>query len=434
MRILLANPKGVFGNHGDDGLMDVALTRLGGIWPEATFQIVAHAPGDLVARYPHVEAIPQESFRAWNDIQHQRFLGRLHRYMPDALSRRVLALEGAIRHIQPALAQSILEAKSRLGRAATQSMRNYEEALSRANLVVVSGGGHFLKGHESHGVRLLQVLAAARARRTPTVMLSQGILPIEHPDLGARMKIVLPRVGLITLREGRDAVPFLEACGARGNFVVTGDDLIEFAYKARPTLPGTGIGVSLRMARYSEIDAAGLAAIRTTLLQAAQRHRAALLPVPISLIQGESDVVTIRQLLAGTEAAEGGVDVDSPVKAVQQVGRCRIVVAGSYHAGVFALSQGIPVVGLAKSAYYRHKFSGLADQFGTGCQVVLMDEPRFPEVLSRAIDTGWQSAEQVRFPLLAAAARQIKACHAAYQRVGEFVTSSAAATPASHGV
>ena len=30
----------------------------------------------------------------------------------------------------------------------------------------------------------------------------------------------------------------------------------------------------------------------------------------------------------------------------------RLVITGSYHAGVFALAQGVPVLALAKSAYY----------------------------------------------------------------------------------
>ena len=35
-----------------------------------------------------------------------------------------------------------------------------------------------------------------------------------------------------------------------------------------------------------------------------------------------------------------------------------VEVTGSYHAGVFALAQGIPVVGLLQSAYYEQKFIG----------------------------------------------------------------------------
>jgi colanic acid/amylovoran biosynthesis protein len=418
MRILLANQIGAFGNHGDDGLMDVALTRLRRAWPDTVFQIVAYAPAELVARYPDAQPIPLESFRAWRDFHHRTFIGRLHRYMPATVSRRVLALERVIQRSRPA----------------AEDMRQFHEALLGADLVLVTGGGHFMKGHETHGIRLLQVLRAARANGTPTAMVSQGILPIEHPELSALMKAVLPTVGLITLREGRDAIPFLEACGARDNFVVTGDDLIELAHRARVTELGTGIGVCLRVAVYSEVDPPALAAVRAALLRAARRYGASLYPVPISSIPGESDVVTMQKLLAGTDAADGGHDIDTPLKAIRQVGRCRLVVAGSYHAGVFALSQGIPVVGLARSAYYVHKFNGLADQFGTGCQVVLMDDPRFPEALVAAIEAAWRSAQRVRRPLLEAAARQIEAAHTAYKRVYELVRSSSGAPAAAPAV
>jgi polysaccharide pyruvyl transferase WcaK-like protein len=57
------------------------------------------------------------------------------------------------------------------------------------------------------------------------------------------------------------------------------------------------------------------------------------------------------------------------------VSRCRVVVTGSYHAGVFALAQGIPVVATAASRYYHDKFSGLADLFGGGGDIVDVGSP-----------------------------------------------------------
>ena len=70
---------------------------------------------------------------------------------------------------------------------------------------------------------------------------------------------------------------------------------------------------------------------------------------------------------------------------IRQIQRCRLVVTGSYHAGVFALASGIPVVGLAKSSYYRDKFLGLADMFAVGCETVTLDESDCPTSLRDAI-------------------------------------------------
>jgi colanic acid/amylovoran biosynthesis protein len=93
------------------------------------------------------------------------------------------------------------------------------------------------------------------------------------------------------------------------------------------------------------------------------------------------------------------------------------VVTGSYHAGVFALAQGIPVVAFAASDYYRDKFLGLADQFGAGCRVLGTHEPEFASQLDRTIEEIWKQAPALRPVLLNAAEAQIKAARAAYQQL-----------------
>jgi polysaccharide pyruvyl transferase WcaK-like protein len=116
-----------------------------------------------------------------------------------------------------------------------------------------------------------------------------------------------------------------------------------------------------------------------------------------------------------------GYDADTPLKVINQIRRCRVIVTGSYHAGVFALSMGVPVVGVAKSQYYIDKFLGLADQFGVGCHVVFFRSSGYQEDLAHAIQRAWGSAEQTRPQLLAAAARQVQLSRAAYRRAFELV-------------
>ena len=115
--------------------------------------------------------------------------------------------------------------------------------------------------------------------------------------------------------------------------------------------------------------------------------------------------------------SDGGITLDTPLKVIQQVGRCRIVVTGAYHAAVFAMSQGIPVVGLSASEDYTAKFLGLEDQFGLGCETVPLDEPEASERLAAALERTWPLAEQVRFPMQEAARRQIALSLSAYERV-----------------
>jgi polysaccharide pyruvyl transferase WcaK-like protein len=119
------------------------------------------------------------------------------------------------------------------------------------------------------------------------------------------------------------------------------------------------------------------------------------------------------------------LQLDTPLKVTTQVGRCRVVVTGAYHAAVFALAQGIPAVCLAGSSDYLCKFLGLQDEFGDGCEIIHLGEPDMIEKLDAAMERAWGSAEALRLPLQRAAVRQIESSWRAYRRVEQLVESRA---------
>ena len=87
------------------------------------------------------------------------------------------------------------------------------------------------------------------------------------------------------------------------------------------------------------------------------------------------------------------------------------------------MAQGIPVICLAKSEYYKDKFLGLAEQFGDGCKVILLDDADFRNKMAQAIENAWSSAERVRPVLLDAARRQIETGKSCYARLRDVVGS-----------
>jgi colanic acid/amylovoran biosynthesis protein len=105
--------------------------------------------------------------------------------------------------------------------------------------------------------------------------------------------------------------------------------------------------------------------------------------------------------------------------------RCRVVVVGSYHAAVFALSMGIPAVMIAAREHYAQKLHGLAHQFGVGCQVELASHPELAMRLQAAIESAWTCAPGTRVTLLAAARNQVVASEAAYERLFELMEARA---------
>ena len=59
--------------------------------------------------------------------------------------------------------------------------------------------------------------------------------------------------------------------------------------------------------------------------------------------------------------------------------------------------------------------------FGTGCEVIYLDDKMFRDKLSSAIENAWQTADSVRPQLLDAAVRQIQSGHEAYEKIFNLV-------------
>jgi polysaccharide pyruvyl transferase WcaK-like protein len=407
-------------NIGDIAMLQVTVSRLRALWPLAEIRVFTSAPDRLAAYCPSAVAVPTDGRRAWfND----RYLfGPLDRLVPKRGRARLLARARAIRRRHPRLAEALLRCGLRIKGRNPASVSDFLRELRSADLLVVSGGGSITDAFGVHALNLLEVLAIVHGRGTPTALFGQGLGPADDPRLRQQMAAVLPSARLLALREDVTGQQFI---GGRmpGRVLTTGDDAIELAYSARRSDLGNAIGVNLRIADYSEIEDGMIAPVGTTLVAAARKYRVALVPVPIAMDRDTSDVDSVVRLLGESfESAEGARDLRTPLQVIEQVGRCRVLVTGSYHAAVFALSQGIPAICLAGSAYYRAKFQGLAAQFATGCEVVHLDNPDLAVTLPRAIDRAWDEASTVRPTLLDAAVRQIALSHSAYRRLYEELT------------
>jgi colanic acid/amylovoran biosynthesis protein len=375
VRIVIESSAYRLRNIGDVAMIQVALRRVRSFWPDAA--ITMHCLDAAALRQLDCAASALDPFGA-----------RVWSAFPRALRR--LAVPFAA---------------------------DYLDAVSHADLVLVAGAGSLNDSFRRHALRVLDMLELAVESGAVTALAGQGLGPMTDRRLRARAAEVLPRAGFIALREGVAGLPLLASMGVPSDIVtVTGDDAIAPAFAARPDAPGSSIGVNLRVAPYSGVGADLVRHIGAIVREAADRYDAPLVPLPISRIHPYADADTIRAM-TGVDSG----DVSTLAGLLSLLRECRIVIAGSYHAAVLALSMGIPAVTIAQSGYYVDKFRGLAAQFGPACRLELASHPDFPARLRAAIVEAWASAATVREPLLESAARQIASGEAAYRRIFELV-------------
>ena len=404
MRILLEPGTYTLENVGDVAMLQVAVRRLQRQWPGAAIRVVTEAPERLADVCPGTEAIVT---RKVTDVRKRRAGSAASRLLSLRVWKRWVGGKQNTRFSKPdAIA----------------------ELLRRTDLLVVSGMGAINDSFSARALRLLDTVEMAVDRRVPVAFFGQGIGPIRDPAFRERVARALRRVDLLALRERLAGPRLLDEIGVPRNIVrVTGDDAIELAYDARPQSIGAALGINVRVAEYAGVDDTIVNAVRDVLRATLERVHARVLPVPISHRHGGLDAKTNRALLRDIEPdSDGGATLLTSRDVIGQVGHCRVVVTGSYHAGVFALAQGVPVVALVNSTYYADKFRGLADMFGGGCEIVTLRDDSFRSALSDAITRAWASVDHIRASLLTAAARQVHLGHDAYRELDALVAQTAA--------
>jgi polysaccharide pyruvyl transferase WcaK-like protein len=399
-------------NVGDVSMLQVCLRRLRELWPEVVPQVLTSQPEALWRACPDAVPLAAAGRYVWF---------REPGAPPRAVSGARLRLAGAAARLRsrlPRLARPLLRAERALAGLRRGPAGELLDALLAADLVLVAGRGGLSDAFRDDALAVLGLLELAADLGIPTAMVGQGVGPATDPVLVARARQVLPRLGLIAVRERLFAPALLERLGVDGDrVVVTGDDAVEPALAAwRDGAPGDRLGVSLRFSSYYDIDGQDAGRLSEALERARREMGARFVPLPISHNAHEADIDAI--------AAITGVDGRAPwlEETIRGAGSCRAVVSATYHAAVFALSQGVPSVGLARSAYQEWKLRGLADQFGAGCSVLSLQDPDFAERLIEELLRAWGEAPSLREPLLEAARRQVETGRLAYRGLPGLLT------------
>jgi polysaccharide pyruvyl transferase WcaK-like protein len=399
VRILVDHSGYALLNVGDVAMLQACVRRLKDKWPDADIQVITESPERLEQYCPGATAVAQT------------VVGRRG---ASALSMSAqLALEQMWKTAIPLLVRS----RSRLADDDVCSAQpRLPEAIRTADIVVSSGGGFVNDVFWWHGAGVLSVLALAQRLGKPTAMFGQGIGPLHHPVLSQLVKRIMPRLNVIGLREGVVSGPLLKSHRVDHDRIsVTGDDALYLATAATRPPTGTSIGVNVRVAAYSGVDASVADRLVSVASEAARRHRSTVSALPVSRYEAHSDLQILRTGIGAELPDREFDDIRTPEELAERAAQCRVVVTGSYHAAVFGLASGVPAVCITNSRYYDGKFEGLAAQFPGGCYL-LRPGRNFERELSTLIDVAWERTEAGRDELHSLALAQVAKADMLYER------------------
>lgn len=418
-------------NLGDLAMLQVAICRLQAALPSAELRVFTQDAAALEEHCPGTLPLSDDARREW--YAERFFLGSVHSLLPSAASRKLARTQHGMRRRYPRLMRSAMRLRAQTNVALWRSVSSFLEVMERASMVVVAGQHTIADAFYSRARNLLDTLETAILNGIPTVMLGQAIGPLTNPDLVARARNVLPAVGLIAVREPNIAPPILRALGVSDSrIILTGDDAVAPAFAAHRNALREALGVNVRATPVAGVDVSVVDRVGPVLRDFAAAHGVSLVPLPSAYHGLANDDLTLGRLLASESVVPSGEWTPRTVPAlISQVGRCRIVVAGAYHVAVFALAQGIPVVALAQSPYYKTKYDGLESLFGSGCETISLDDVALDVHLREAIERAWERADELRPPLLEAAERQVRWGEEAFVRAMSLVDPTTARPRAS---
>lgn len=430
-RILL--DQGIFDmrNLGQNALLQAAVERIKKIWPDASIGVTTVAPQILNMFFPDVIPVSPNGKHAWY-ITRSRY-DRIRRYIPRSVLRLILEVREEFWHRWPGFHFGSITSKIKSLFHSTASKNaslppveapsiaqpDYASVVSGADIFIATGSQYMCDHARGTALQVLDRLDASIRCGIPTAMVGQGMGPIEDAELITRAKEILPLVDLFLVRERLEAPALLASLGVDpAKVFVTGDDAVELAYNARASALGRGIGISMRCMPSTKITDGDIPLINKALVQAAQKHNAELVGLPISLSIHERDDLCTKQLMNGYRRTwMSRKNFQTPLEFIKNIQRCRLVIAGTFHGALLSLAQGVPVICVVRSELYANKFYGMADLFSPGCEILFLDDKQFSQKFISSVDSTWQAAEELRKNLLDKAAQQIEWGNLAYQRL-----------------
>ncbi|WOP19684.1 polysaccharide pyruvyl transferase family protein [Raineyella sp. LH-20] len=286
------------------------------------------------------------------------------------------------------------------------SSKLWADAIRSAKGLVLAGSGAICDDYAVHGVFGWSLAVEyARAQGVPILFIGEGIGPLADDrvrQVAARMLCAAERVGV---RSCSSATCAEEVGVPAAKLVVTPDWAIPLKPSPEVRLAALNhvnalsggkpfVGVSFHRRGYgSGRRLKELAVFLDDVSRCADASGATVIFVPNMTGHGYSDDRKTADLLLRrcTPATRKNVQVwrhrGNPqlVRAALGLGMCLFTTR--YHPMVFALSEGVPVIGLSYDEYYDAKLEGISSLFGVNDAVFRVDRLPMAETLLKAAAT-----------------------------------------------
>lgn len=284
---------------------------------------------------------------------------------------------------------------------------SWHEAISGSAGVIFSGAGGINDDFAGHAVHTWGLIAEwAKRRDKPVAFIGQGIGPLTKTQNLAAAERMLSRADLITVRDNDSLALVRSMPSVHAETVLTLDwatlltptrtDREEARRLHRDLLNGAPFhAVSFhRRATTSRHELAELSALLKgfSIRAAAEGNRVLVIPTMRGRRYSDDAAtaeILMRQWGGGTRANVVTLAERPDARVVRSLlARADALVATRYHALVFALSEGIPVVGVAHDEYYVQKLRGVSRLFGVRDNVfpVVGSAKKINKILDRLHD------------------------------------------------
>jgi polysaccharide pyruvyl transferase WcaK-like protein len=407
VRILLEQSGYGLTNLGDLAMLQVAVERIRLNFPKAKLFIFTSSAEKLEKYFPGTTPVLPQARNAW---QEAKIIPIPRRFLLDSWVKRLSYLEGFIKFRFPRIA-NYLRRVTNLRAPYGKDEYDYFSVIQEADMVLVSGGGFITDHFKNHAKAILDTLSLAQKLGKPTAMFGQGIGPLSNKPVMKLARQVLSKLKVLGIRDGVTSKEYGNILrGPHGQVLITGDDSIEIALKHREkSVERNNIGVNIRLAYYSGNFQHLLPEVGNLLKDISRSSNSPIIPIPVQISNINSDLSSILQLCDLEEREfELAQSIISPEDLIKQICRCKIVITGSYHAGVFALACGIPIVAMAGSDYYEAKFAGLAHQFGIGVNIVHLNSENMLGELKGYIENALKHPNEMETKLIEKARQQVE--------------------------